>query len=313
MDFEDEFKQFVKEYEKSGYISNNLISPMYAKLIVNENKVLSKGEIEGVKIATKTKGKTLHVDVRIKRGYKIKRPIHMCFGVLSKDGIQKIYTKMILEENSEAKVLAHCFFPNSKSVKHIMDGKFILKNGARLVYDEEHFHGKNGATVITNVKINLKKNAKYESTFKTKKGIIGKLNLTYKSVVGDDSVANLYTKVYGRKNDKIVVHEEARLVGKNSRALLESRVAATQKSKCEVKSVMLGIGDFSKGHVDCTEIIEGKGVVSAIPIIEVKNKTSHITHEASLGRVNKKQLETLMSKGLSEEEAIEIIIKGMLR
>ncbi|MCD6546942.1 MAG: SufD family Fe-S cluster assembly protein [Nanoarchaeota archaeon] len=313
MNYEDEFKQFVNAYEKSGYVSNNLFSPKYAKLIVNESKVLSKGEVEGVSIKTRFKNGTLYAKITIKKGVKVKYPIHMCFGVLKEKWNQKIHTTLILEEGAEAKMISHCFFPNSKNVFHIMKGNFILKNNSKLIYEEEHFHGKNGAIVKPHVKIKVGKNSFYVSTFKAKRGVIGKLDINYKLDVGEKGVAELYTKVFGRKKDKIKIYEEVNLKGNNSRGILQSRVAATENSQCNVKSVMRGLGNYSRGHVDCTEIIEENGVVSAIPIVEVKNKTAHITHEASLGRVNKKQVDTLMTKGLTEEEAVEIIIRGLLR
>ena len=37
-----------------------------------------------------------------------------------------------------------------------------------------------------------------------------------------------------------------------------------------------------------------------------------MTHEAALGTVDKKELETLMARGLDEETAVDVIIRGML-
>jgi len=39
---------------------------------------------------------------------------------------------------------------------------------------------------------------------------------------------------------------------------------------------------------------------------------SHITHEAAIGSVDSKQLQTLLTRRLSEEEATDIIIEGLL-
>ena len=66
------------------------------------------------------------------------------------------------------------------------------------------------------------------------------------------------------------------------------------------------------GHVDCKEIIQDNGTASATPIVEVKHPKAHITHEAAIGSVDSKQLETLMARGLSEDEAVELIIEGLL-
>jgi len=69
----------------------------------------------------------------------------------------------------------------------------------------------------------------------------------------------------------------------------------------------------ARGHVDCKEIVQDEATASAIPIVEVKHPKAHITHEASIGSVDRKQLETLMSRGLPEDDAVEAIIQGLLR
>jgi hypothetical protein len=38
-----------------------------------------------------------------------------------------------------------------------------------------------------------------------------------------------------------------------------------------------------------------------------------LTHEAAIGSVDKKQIETLMARGLTEDEAVDVAVKGMLR
>jgi len=50
-----------------------------------------------------------------------------------------------------------------------------------------------------------------------------------------------------------------------------------------------------------------------VPIIKVTNDKAELTHEASIGRVNKKELETLMARGLDEDEATDMIVRGMLK
>jgi Fe-S cluster assembly scaffold protein SufB len=37
-----------------------------------------------------------------------------------------------------------------------------------------------------------------------------------------------------------------------------------------------------------------------------------LTHEAAIRSVDKKQVETLMARGLTEEKAVDVVVKGML-
>lgn len=56
----------------------------------------------------------------------------------------------------------------------------------------------------------------------------------------------------------------------------------------------------------------GKAFAKAVPIVEVNHPLAHITHEAAIGSVDSKQLQTLLARGLSEEEATDMIIEGLL-
>lgn len=69
----------------------------------------------------------------------------------------------------------------------------------------------------------------------------------------------------------------------------------------------------ARGYVDCTEIIRGQGVVSAGPIVKVTHPEAKVTHEAAIGSVDRQQLETLMARGLTPEEAVHRIVGGLLR
>ena len=50
-----------------------------------------------------------------------------------------------------------------------------------------------------------------------------------------------------------------------------------------------------------------------MPVVRVTNPLAKVTHEAAIGSVDERQLETLMVHGLSSEEAVDVIVKGILR
>jgi Fe-S cluster assembly scaffold protein SufB len=45
----------------------------------------------------------------------------------------------------------------------------------------------------------------------------------------------------------------------------------------------------------------------------VNNPPAKVTHEAAIGSVDKRRMETLMAHGLSPEEAVDVIVKGIRR
>ncbi len=69
----------------------------------------------------------------------------------------------------------------------------------------------------------------------------------------------------------------------------------------------------ARGHVDCMEIVRDQAVAEAIPIVRVTHPLAKVTHEAAIGSIDQKQLETLMAHGLTPEQAVEMVVAGLLR
>lgn len=69
----------------------------------------------------------------------------------------------------------------------------------------------------------------------------------------------------------------------------------------------------SKSHVECdTIIIDDISTSDTIPTNIVENDSSYIEHEATVSKVNEEQLFYLMSRGLTEQEATEMIVMGFI-
>ena len=69
----------------------------------------------------------------------------------------------------------------------------------------------------------------------------------------------------------------------------------------------------SKAHIECDTIILDKDSFSdTIPINIVKNNSSIVEHEATVSKVSEDQLFYLMSRGLTEEQATEMILMGFI-
>ncbi len=69
----------------------------------------------------------------------------------------------------------------------------------------------------------------------------------------------------------------------------------------------------AKSHVECdTIILDDISTSDTIPTNIVENDTSYIEHEATVSKVNEEQLFYLMSRGLTEEQATEMIVMGFI-
>ena len=69
----------------------------------------------------------------------------------------------------------------------------------------------------------------------------------------------------------------------------------------------------SQTHIECdTLILDGISKSDTIPTNEIYNNESFIEHEATVSKISEEQLFYLMSRGLSEEDATQMIIMGFI-
>ena len=69
----------------------------------------------------------------------------------------------------------------------------------------------------------------------------------------------------------------------------------------------------SKSSVECDALmIDNKSVSNTYPFIDVKEKDVDVAHEATVGKINDEQIFYLMSRGLSEEQAKQIVVSGFI-
>jgi Fe-S cluster assembly scaffold protein SufB len=194
-----------------------------------------------------------------------------------------------------------------------MDAEITVGKGAEYMYLERHVHGREGGvTVVPKAKVNLEEGALFRTDFELIKGRVGEINIDYEAVCQAHSRLEMTARISGSGDDKIRIHEKAELVGEEAHGVLTTNIAVRDTARAEVKNTLIASAPFARGHVDCKEIVQDKATANAIPIVEVHHPKAHVTHEASIGSVDSKQLETLMSRGLPEDKATGLIIEGLL-
>jgi Fe-S cluster assembly protein SufB len=76
---------------------------------------------------------------------------------------------------------------------------------------------------------------------------------------------------------------------------------------------MMPGAENAHSHVECdTLILDEKSASDTYPTNEILNGTSYIEHEATVSKISEEQLFYLMSRGLSEEVATQMIVMGFI-
>ena len=310
-----EYEVMLEAYDRAGGDLDALKSKEVGNLVIHKNKVLTANEVEGIKIETEETETGVNIFFLVEEGAKIKYPVHLCFGVLPREGLQEIILKVNAQDNSEVSVIAHCIFPNAVKVIHKMDAEIEIGNNAKFNYKETHYHGESGGIeVIPKARIKVGKGGVWQSTFTLIQGLVGKLDYDFEVFCQDKGIAELVVKAYGKGHDDIRIWEKIHLNGVGARGLAKTRLVLSDKAKAEVRGETYGNAPYARGHVDCIELVNGtEAVARAIPVVEVTNDKAKVTHEAAIGSIDRRQVETLMARGLDENEAVDVIVRGILR
>lgn len=290
-----------------------ITSPDVAHMEIHGNEVLGMHLVPGLEVKAEEREDGISATVRVRRGVRIEKPVNMCFGLIPESGVQRIRMDVELEEGAQAAVVSSCTFPNALEVLHEMEAEIRLGRDSEYIYLERHVHSpQGGVKVVPRSKVYLGEGTHFRSDFEMLKGRVGVLDIEYAAECAARSVLEMNARVSGRGDDRIDIHERATLSGERARGVLTTNIAVRERARADIRNTLRAEAPYARGHVDCKEIIRDQGQARAVPIVEVVDPRAHVTHEAAIGSVDSKQLETLMAHGLDEDEATDMIIEGLL-
>ncbi|MCX7675445.1 MAG: SufD family Fe-S cluster assembly protein, partial [Bdellovibrionaceae bacterium] len=135
-------------------------------------------------------------------------------------------------------------------------------------------------------------------------------------LLGDESEGEFYSVALTHDYMQADTGTKMIHIGKNTRSRIISKGISTGHSKNiyrgMVKFMPSAVG--ARNYSQCDSMLVGAhSQAVTIPYIEVKNPKTIIEHEASTSRVSEEQLFYLQSRGLSQEQAISMVVHGFCR
>ena len=270
---------------------------------ITENvDIITKKEVSGIDIYVKpnTKFEFIHIPV-----------------IITESGINDVvYNDFYIGENSKVTIVAGCGIHNDHHKDSQHDGihRFFLEKGAKVKYIEKHYgEGDGTGKRILNpvTEVYLKDGSTLEMESVQIKGVDSTIRTT-KGVLEGNSSFVVTEKIMTHGTQFAKTEFEVELNGENSSTKVTSRSVATEESKQEFCSKVIG-NTKCFGHVECDAIIKDTAKVVAIPEIVANDVEANLIHEAAIGKIAGEQLIKLMTLGLTEKEAEEAIINGFLK
>ncbi len=140
----------------------------------------------------------------------------------------------------------------------------------------------------------------------------------YPSVIlqGDDSVGEFYSVAVTNNMQQADTGTKMLHLGKNTKSTIVSKGISAGKSSNVYRGQVL-INQRAAGarnHSQCDSLLIGDQCgAHTFPYIDVKNATGTVEHEASTSKIGEDQLFYLRQRGLSEEDAVSMIVNGFCK
>ena len=248
-----------------------------------------------------------------KKGSKSTFPLQSCLFIDLPGLKQVVHNIIIAEEGAQLDLVTGCTVHKTvEKALHIGVSEFYVKKDARVSFTMVH-NWTDNTNVRPRTGIILEENASFSNFYVVMSEVKDLQTNPTIYLNGDNSSYYGQTLIYAEGASKFDTGATCYLRGKNTNAQVLSRVIAIDESYVKARGHIIGEGENVTGHIDCSALLLSKKArVDSVPRIDALNPNVRLTHEASVGKISADHIEYLMSRGLTEEEAIDLIIRGFL-
>ncbi len=245
-----------------------------------------------------------------------KESLHIPVVIEDEDIQETVYNTFNIGGGADVTIVAGCGVHNDGEGRSQHDGihELFVGKWANVKYVENHYASGNTKS---------QKVLNPQTIIHVGKDAVVTLELTQ---LGGVNKTKRNTMVYLEENAKLIISErllteddqqaysniKIEMNGENSSAQILSRSVAKQSSMQDFTFELIG-NNKSKGHIECNAIVMDKASVISKPITAAFCAEANLIHESAIGKLESKQLTKLMTLGVSEKDAEEIIINGFLK
>ena len=250
--------------------------------------------------------------VYVPKGVKVEIPIQSYFRLNSPESGQFEHTLIIVDEGASLHFIEGCSAPKYNKVNlHAGCVELYVKDNAYLRYSTIENWSKNMLNLNTKKAI-IGKNAKVDWV----SGSFGsKISMLYPmSILNGKGAKTEYTGIsFAGKGQNLdtgfkVVHNAPNTSSiVNSKSISKNGGTATYRALVRVNE----IAKNSKVSVDCESLmLDDISRSDTIPVNDIRTDEVEFSHEAKIGKISDKSIFYLMTRGLSEEDAKAMIVRG---
>ena len=250
--------------------------------------------------------------VYVPKGVKLDMPLQSYFRLNSPESGQFEHTLIIVEEGASLHFIEGCSAPKYNKINlHAGCVELYVKDNAYLRYSTIENWSKNMLNLNTKKAI-VGKNAQVDWV----SGSFGsKISMLYPmSILNGEGAKTEFTGIsfagHGQNLDngfKVVHNAPNTSSVVNAKSISKSDGVCTYRSLVRINERAKG----SKSSVSCESLmLDDTSRSDTIPVNDIRTDDVEFSHEASIGKISEKTIFYLMTRGLSEEDAKALIVRG---
>jgi len=250
----------------------------------------------------------------IPKGVNVTMPLQAYFRMNAKRGGQFEHTLIIIEEGAQGHYIEGCSAPQyGMSSLHAGCVEVFVKKGARFRYSSVENWSKNTYNLNTKRAI-----AEDDAIMEWIGGNLGSgVTMLYPCTIlkGDRSRADHLSIAFAGEGQYQDTGAKVIHIGKDSKSTVLSKGLSKDGGTSNYRGLLRIFPEASgvQASVNCDNLILDDGSIScADPVMEIHDQSAEVSHEAKVGSIGEDELFYLMSRGISEEEAMAMIVQGFI-
>lgn len=252
--------------------------------------------------------------IYVPEGAKVDIPLQAYFRMNQESSGQFEHTLIIAEKNAEVHYIEGCSAPKfSTNSLHAGCVELHAHENSFIKYSSIENWSKNTYNLNTKRAI-VHKNARVDWV----NGNMGSgITMLYPSsiLLGENAQSRSIGMAFSGEGQNQDTGTKMIHIGKNSSSLIQSK-SVSKDGGISTYRGLVKFGKMAKGAISSVEcdalMVDNDSISNTYPEIEIDQEDSQITHEAKVGKIGEQELLYLMSRGMSEEEAKQLVVAGFI-
>ena len=252
--------------------------------------------------------------IYVPKGVKVKMPLQSYFRLNAPEAGQFEHTLIIVDEGADLHYIEGCSAPKyQKNALHAGAVELFVRKGARLRYSTIENWSRNMYNLNTKRAI-----VEDDGVVEWISGSFGsRVSMLYPMSIlkGDRSRCEFTGVTFAAAGQYLdtgckIIHQ-----GKQTSSTVHSKSISKNGGTAFYRGLLKVLPEAtgSRSTVECESLmLDNLSSSDTIPIIDINNDSVDIGHEAKIGRISDEAIFYLMSRGISEDEAKAMIVRGFV-